>query len=196
MNGAFAIRRHRNVIFTKRGIRTLPRLPITDRDNAVHAPDTQMLYKYLRLFDGVCASHNQRHEHGHDWRDNDPAVEPMVEIYQGTVKTMNGPALRVRRVKATRSAAGSRRASSTLALLKGYKFSFECSSDHLSTHISYAMVLAENNSREAVQKAMKLRHTYGATDNIVADYRCTADGKEHIMGDEFKTSQPPTVKSS
>src|SRR5439155_22297780 len=78
--------------------------------------------------------------------------------------------------------------------LRGYKFSFECSSDHLSTHISYAMVLAENNSREAVQKAMKQRHTYGATDNIVADYRCTADGKEHIMGDEFKTSQPPTVK--
>jgi len=47
-----------------------------------------------------------------------------------------------------------------------------------------------------VQKAMKLRHTYGATDNIVADYRCTADGTEHIMGDEFKTSQPPTVRSA
>jgi len=28
-----------------------------------------------------------------------------------------------------------------LALLKGYQFSFESSSDHTSTHISYAMVL-------------------------------------------------------
>ncbi|MGH6960025.1 MAG: hypothetical protein ACREE7_06050, partial [Dongiaceae bacterium] len=48
---------HRNVVFIRRGIRTLPRLPITDRNVEMHAPDTQMLYKYLRLFDGVCAVH-------------------------------------------------------------------------------------------------------------------------------------------
>ena len=37
-----------------------------------------------------------------------------------------------------------------LALLKGYKFSFQSSSDHTSTHISYALVYADGNSREAV----------------------------------------------
>jgi hypothetical protein len=81
-----------------------------------------------------------------------------------------------------------------LALLKGYKFSFQSSSDHGSTHISYALVYAENNSREAMIKAMKQRHTYAATDNIVADYRCTADGREYMMGDAFTSTQPPTVR--
>ena len=30
---------------------------------------------------------------------------------------------------------------------------------------------------------MKLRHSYGATDNIILDYRLMADGKEHLQGD-------------
>jgi hypothetical protein len=41
--------------------------------------------------------------------------------------------------------------------------------------------------------AMKKRHTYAATDNIIADFRCTADGKQYIMGDAFTSKQPPTV---
>jgi hypothetical protein len=44
---------HRNVVFAQRGVRTLPRLPKTDRGTPGHAPDTQMLYKYLNLFGGV-----------------------------------------------------------------------------------------------------------------------------------------------
>jgi hypothetical protein len=35
---------HRNVIFAQRGIRTLPRLPITGENDPGHAPDTLMLY--------------------------------------------------------------------------------------------------------------------------------------------------------
>jgi hypothetical protein len=58
-----------------------------------------------------------------------------------------------------------------LALLKGYKFSFESSSDHGSTHISYGMVFAEGNTRDDMIAAMKKRHTYAATDNIIADFR-------------------------
>ena len=74
---------HRNAVFIRRGIRTLPRLPITDRDNVRNAPDTALMYKYLHLFDGVCAVHTSATTMGTDWRDNDPIVEPMVEIYQG-----------------------------------------------------------------------------------------------------------------
>ena len=31
---------------------------------------------------------------------------------------------------------------------------------------------------------MRKRHTYGATDNIVLDFRVTAGGKEYLQGDE------------
>ena len=50
---------------------------------AAPAPDTQMLYKYLRAFGGVSVPHTSAPTMGTDWRDNDPAVEPVVEIYQG-----------------------------------------------------------------------------------------------------------------
>ena len=72
----------------------------------------------------------------------------------------------------TRSAAGGRRASSTWRCDKGYKLSFEASSDHISTHMSYCNVLAEDATREALLEAFQKRHVYGATDNILADFRC------------------------
>jgi hypothetical protein len=171
----------------------LPRLPISARDFDGHAPDTQMLYKYLHLFDGVCASHTSATSMGTDWRDNDPLVEPMVEIYQGCRQNYERPG--APRCPTPEDSIGGwePKGMVNLALLKGYKFSFESSSDHGSTHISYAMVLAEDHSREAIVKAMKQRHTYGATDNIVADFRCTAGGKEHLMGDDFTTSEAPKL---
>ena len=46
-------------------------------------PDTKMLYAYLKHFGGICASHTSATDMGTDWRDNDPEVEPVVEIYQG-----------------------------------------------------------------------------------------------------------------
>jgi hypothetical protein len=74
---------HRNVIFAQRGIRPLPRLPRTDENAAGPAPDTQMLYRYLKEFNGIVASHTSGTNMGTDWRDNDPNSEPVVEIYQG-----------------------------------------------------------------------------------------------------------------
>ncbi len=75
---------HRNVVFPTRGIRPLSRLPLTDADaHDTHAPDTQMLYRYLKQFSGIVASHTSGTNMGTDWRDNDPQVEPVVEIYQG-----------------------------------------------------------------------------------------------------------------
>ncbi len=184
---------HRNVVFARRGIRTLPRLPISTREPEIHAPDTQMLYKYLHLFDGVCASHTSATSMGTDWRDNDPAVEPMVEIYQGCRQNYERPGAPRCPTQEDSIGGWEPKGMVNLALLKGYKFSFESSSDHGSTHISYAMVLAEDHSREAVVAAMKKRHTYAATANIVADFRCTAGGKEHIMGDDFTTSEAPKL---
>ncbi len=56
---------HRNVIFAQRGIRVLPRLPLSAQDAPGHAPDTQMLYAYLKYFDGRRRLAHQRHQHGH-----------------------------------------------------------------------------------------------------------------------------------
>ena len=38
----------------------------------IHADDTKMLYRYLKEFDGICASHTSATSMGTDWRDNDP----------------------------------------------------------------------------------------------------------------------------
>jgi hypothetical protein len=185
---------HRNVVFAQRGVRTLPRLPKTDPQPVVHAPDTQMLYRYLRLFQGVCAAHTSATDMGTDWRDNDPEVEPMVEIYQGARQNYERPG--APRAPTEKDALGGWRPLGfvNLALLKGYRLAFESSSDHHSTHISYAMVLAAGSSREDLLKAMRARHTYAATDNILADWRCTANGRDYIHGDEFQTGSPPTFR--
>ena len=73
---------HRNVMMPRRGIRPLPRgvLPGTPEGGT---PDTKLLYAYLKHFGGICASHTSATNMGTDWRDNDPEVEPVVEIYQG-----------------------------------------------------------------------------------------------------------------
>jgi hypothetical protein len=178
---------HRNVLFSQRGVRTLPRLPKTEAEPVVHAPDTLMLYKYLKQFHGICASHSSGTGMGTDWRDNDPVYEPMVEIYQGCRQSYERPG--APRTATEQDAIGGWRPKGfiNLALLKGYRFSFESSSDHTSTHISYAMVYTEGRSREQLLDAMRIRHTYGATDNIIADWRCG----QYMQGDEFKTDKTP-----
>src|SRR5204863_8703545 len=67
---------HRNVMFARRGVRTLPRLigPGGIVDN-----DTRMLYDYLEELGGICASHTSATGMGTDWRDVDPRFEPFVE---------------------------------------------------------------------------------------------------------------------
>ncbi len=185
---------HRNVVFAQRGVRTLPRLPISERNVSAPAPDTQMLYKYLRHFDGVCASHTSATSMGTDWRDWDPKVEPMVEIYQGARQNYERPG--APRSPTANDAIGGWEPLGfiNLAFKKGHRFSFQASSDHGSTHISYAVVLAEDTSRAALLKAMRQRHTYGATDNIIAEFTSAANGRTYLMGDEFTTAAAPSFR--
>ena len=185
---------HRNVIFTQRGIRTLPRLPISDRRVEESAPDTRMLYQYLHHFDGICASHTSATGMGTDWRDNDPVVEPFVEIYQGARQNYERPG--APRCPTEKDAIGGWEPKGfvNLAFQKGYRMAFQASSDHGSTHISYCLVYAKEATRQGIFDAMKARHTYGATDNIIADLRCKAGGKEYLMGDEFSSAEPPTLE--
>ena len=44
---------------------------------------------YLRERHGLTSSHSTGSDQGTDWRDNDPQLEPLVEIYQGSIRPMN-----------------------------------------------------------------------------------------------------------
>jgi hypothetical protein len=189
---------HRNCLFVQRGVLTLPRLAESDpqkRVAGIHADDTKMFYRYLKEFDGICAVHTSATGMGTDWRDNDPKVEPLVEIYQGdrnSYEMEEAP-------RAGHDPNGNKQPASlggwqpkgfiNLALAKGYRLGFESSSDHWSTHISFCVAVAEKHDRAGILNALKQRHSYGATDNIILDVRCG----EHIMGDEFKTNEAPLL---
>src|SRR5208337_2575623 len=75
------------------------------------------------------------------------------------------------------------------AFEKGYRLGFQASSDHISTHISFAVVLTDDISRQGIIDAFKKRHSYGATDNIFLDVR----SGRYIMGDQFDTSKRPEL---
>jgi hypothetical protein len=190
---------HRNCMFAQRGVRTLPRLAEADpkkRVAGIHADDTKMLYRYLKEFNGITASHTSATSMGTDWRDNDPVVEPIVEIYQGdrmSYEKQEAP-------RAGYDPKGDKKPFNIAgwypdgfidkAFAKGYKLGFQSSSDHTSTHISYCIVIAEKHDRAGILEAMKKRHVYAATDNIILDVK----SGDHIQGDEFKSAAPPSLE--
>ena len=45
--------------------------------------DTKLLYDEIRRMQGIAISHTSATRMGTDWRDNDPKLEPVVEIFQG-----------------------------------------------------------------------------------------------------------------
>jgi len=181
---------HRNPVFAQRGVRPLPRLPkVADDAPPAPAPDTQMLYRYLERFNGIVASHTSGTNMGTDWRDNDPRLEPVVEIYQGCRQNYEMPDA-PRSNNAYDSIGGWQPLGFvSLALQKGYKLGFQASSDHISTHMSYCNLWVTAPTREGIMEAFRKRRVYGATDNILADVRCG----DHFMGEEFSTSQPPAL---
>ena len=76
------------------------------------------------------------------------------------------------------------------ALAKGYRLGFESSSDHVSTHASYAVVLVEKPGREAIVEAFRARRCFAATDNIGLIVKCA----DHLMGEEFQLAGQPTLE--
>ncbi|QOV88155.1 CehA/McbA family metallohydrolase domain-containing protein [Humisphaera borealis] len=196
---------HRNCMFAQRGVRSLPRLPISSPDKFAPAPDTNLLYMYLHHFKGLCASHTSATQMGTDWRNNDPIVEPFVEIYQGdrnNYERPDAPRSAVTEAKLKQSTPEKESLGGwrplgfvNLALLKGYRLAFQSSSDHISTHLSYCNVLISGEpTREAILDAIRKRRVYGATDNILADVRCRTGGTDHLMGEEFTTTDAPALR--
>ena len=56
------------------------------------------------------------------------------------------------------------------------------------------MLLAEDNSREALVDAIRARRTYGATDNIIVDFRLVEAGRDHLMGEDVEIAGTPTFR--
>lgn len=179
-----------NVIFAQRGIRPLPRLPITAADPLGHAPDTRMLYAYPERFNGIVASHTRGTNMGTDWRDNDSGVEPVVDTYQGDRQNYGMPD--APRANSEGDSIGGWRPNGlvNLALEKGYVLSFEASSDHISTHISSCNIYGQDITRESVLDAFKKRDVFAAIDNILADVR----SGDHMIGDVFATTSLPSAR--
>jgi len=181
---------HRSVLFAKRGVRPIPHLaPVAIDAPPAPAPDTQMLYRYLHRFGGISVLNTTATDLGTDWRDHDAEVEPAVEIYEGfrqSYENETGP-----RAAKQGDAIGNLRPAGYVsqALAKGYRLGFTAGSDHVSTHIAYTNVLTTDTTREAIVDAMRKRHTYASTDNIVAEVR----SGDHLMGDEFTVTAAPKI---
>ncbi len=158
--------------------------------------ETKLMYEVARRTGGIAIPHTSGTDSmGTDWRDHDPAVDTVAEIYQGARQNYehkNAP--RGIQDGEEADAAGGFQEPGMFwnAWSKGYKIGVIASSDHYSTHISYAMVYTPDTSREAIHGAIRKRWTYGATDNIVLDFRIG----DAFMGEEAETdgSQPARVR--
>jgi hypothetical protein len=118
-------------------------------------------------------------------------VEPLVELYQGyhaAYEYAGGP--RAETDQLQNSVHGGYRPLGFYwnALAKGYKLGVQASSDHIATHNSYTMIYSPSVVRAEIVDSMRKRHAYGATDNIILDFR--ADGV-HMMGDAFEAAKSP-----
>lgn len=156
---------HRNVVFAERG-RPVLAIPDEEQKGRVGAA---RLYAYLKQFSGVTTSHTSATGAGTDWRDSDPDVEPIVEIYQGyrhNYEIAGGPRS-PGKVETTRFGLGF----VSNAWAKGIKMGVQASSDHVSTHISYANFFVDAVDRKSIVEAMRARRSYASTDNIVVDWR-------------------------
>ncbi|MBV9082793.1 MAG: DUF3604 domain-containing protein [Acidobacteriaceae bacterium] len=195
---------HRNVIHAQRNVPVVkfhfkPGVPeywstyeAVSRDMVEN--ETKLLYDDVRRTGGITIPHTSATNMGTDWRDNDRDVEPLVEIYQGLRNSYEYEGA----PRAPKAPTGGVTPESAYraegfvwkAWNKGYRLGTEASSDHGSTHMGYSVVFTANNTREGILDAIRKRHTYGATDNIVLEFWMG----DHFMGDEFQAATAPRIR--
>jgi len=194
---------HRNVFHARRGVPVVDfftrpsfgglRPPVSGASEVLLHNDTKLLYAALRESGGIAISHTSATRMGTDWRDNDPLVEPVVEIFQGCRNSYEAAGApkspdpdRDRENLAPPHMGYYPLGFVSNAWNKGYRLGVITSSDHSSVHYSYAMVFTESTDRAGIIEAIRKRHTYAATDNILLEVRAG----EHMMGDEFVWKGP------
>ena len=186
---------HRNVFFIRRGTSILP------IESAEHLglEGSERLFWHLRRKNGTSIPHTIATGSGTDWRDNDPKVEHLLEIFQGMRETYEYPgAPQPMTVQPSSTLEQDNRpfrrmGTAWSALEKGYKLGFIASSDHISTHISYACLIAEELTPEGLLEAIRARRAYASTDNIIMDVRFLGSDGEHLMGEAFRSATPVRI---
>ena len=179
------------MVHAVRGVRALPRTEGTKKNTG------PLLYPHLRATGGIAMSHTSATGMGTDWRDNDPELEPVVEIFQGDRSSYEhaGAPLAPTREQTELHKGGYRPKGFVWeAWAKGYKLGVQASSDHVSTHCSYCCIYVSDFTREGILDGLKRRHCYGATDNILMDVRLITREGEHLMGDIVRTAERPRFR--
>ena len=189
---------HRNVVFPYRGAPILDYQHYEWSQGANYARQgPERFFAYLRKYKGIAMAHTSGTDMGTDWADYDPEVEPIVEIYQSDRNSYECEGCwRSAPLDEKNKQFGGYRPDGmvSVAWAKGYRLGVQASSDHLAVHTSYSMLLAEENSRQGLVDAIRARHTYGATDNIIVDFRLVEGGREYLMGDDVAIASNPTFR--
>lgn len=185
---------HRNIVFLDR---SAP-LRLADRERVKDDNLPTRLWDWMRgVLKGpgrqkaVIIPHTiaERTQPKADWNWENPEFEPVLEIYQGARSSY----------ETGQAGKGEKRGQSQLeepghfaqdALNKGFRYGFIASSDHGSTHNSYACVYVKEASREGILEGLLARRTFAASDDIILD--ATLNG--HAMGEEFGLNSTPELK--
>jgi hypothetical protein len=161
------------------------------------ACDTKLLSEDIRPRNGIAIPHTSGTRMGTDWRDNSLDLEPVVEIFQGArtnYEQLGAPLVADPQKDAQHIANAGYQPEGMVSNAWAKGTGWESSPDPTTARLifSYAMVYTDDATRQGVLNANKLRHTYGAMDNIILDVPM---GK-HFMGDEFalKKAEPIRVK--
>ena len=194
---------HKNIIHATRNIPivklfTRPDMPEHWSTYAIIAGDlarndTQLLYDSVRQSGGIAIPHTLATSQGNDWTETDERVQPVAEIFQGardSYEHEGAPG-----AHKPRGGFGGGNDFNPGGFLwraweKGVRIGVIASSDHTSTHLSFAMVYSADSSRAGIIEAIRRRRTYGATDNILLEYSMGG----HFMGEEFQAAEAPEMK--
>ena len=204
---------HRNVVFLERGgpliyIKrrnyeeftkgALP-LPPPDGDILGDIPPWQ-LWDLLRAHGkrAMTVEHTSAGRMGTDWSKYerlDQEFENVLEVFQGSRESSEGhgapqPPIVVGGPKVSDFKGNSANGTWQVALGLEHRLGAFASSDHRSNNISYGGVYVKELNRKEIFDAMDARRTTAATDKIFMEFSCNG----HLMGEEFETSETPSIK--
>jgi hypothetical protein len=176
---------HRNVVHLNRDYTPVP----ASYELGDPGVDPHGLFAALRGQQALSIPHTSAWSNKQvSWNYHDPDIERVVEIYQGLRSTYeyNGapdPAGRAIYEKDSPNFVWN-------ALERKLKMGFIASSDHRSTHMSFAAVYAKGLDRASVFEALRARRTYAATDKILVAFSIGG----HLMGEEIRAAEAPVLK--
>jgi len=176
---------HRNVVYMDRGLNPVP----ASYDLGDPGVSPWGLFNALRGRRAMSIPHTSAWGNKQvSWDYFDPQVERLVEMYQGLRSTYEydgapDPAGRAIYEKDSKNFVWD-------ALARGRKLGFIASSDHRSTHMSFAAVYTKTIDRDGIFEGLNARRTYAATDKILLEFSIG----NALMGEEVAITGVPEIK--